>query len=74
MTRGANQSRYVSTLVHNDAPLATNQNDKLALQGLIRDDQRHVQMILATGKLYGPMTPEAQIKAVEYAYNIKMLR
>jgi hypothetical protein len=71
-TRGANESRYVSALVQ--APLPTKQNDQLARQGMVKDDQRHVRSVLATGKLYGPLSPEAQIKAVEYAYGIKMFR
>lgn len=68
-TRGANGSRYVSALVQ--APLPTKQNDQLLRQGLIRDDQRHLQAIFKTGKLYGPMDQAAQVKAVEYAYGIR---
>lgn len=71
-TRGANESRYLSPLAH--TPLLGKQNDQLARQGAIKDDQRHVRSILESGKLYGPLSPEAQIKAVEYAYGIKMFR
>lgn len=74
MKRGANENRYVSSLSENYSALPTHHSDQLARQGLIKDNQYHVQRVLATGRLYGPMTPEAQLKAVEYAYGIKKLR
>ena len=72
--RGANQSRYVSAMVNSQAPLTTNQNDLNALRALIRSDQLHLRQILATRKLYGPMTTEAQIEAVEYAHGVTLKR
>ena len=53
--------------------LFANQNDLLAMQKLIKGDQLHLQKIFATGKLYGPMDAEAQVKAVEYAYGIRTI-
>jgi len=72
--RGANQSRYVSAMITNQTPINANQNDLNALRALIRSDQLHLRQILATRKLYGPMTPEAQIEAVEYAYGVTLKR
>jgi len=72
-TRGANENRYVSAVANNQVPINANQNDLLAAKNLIRGDQRHLQAIFKTGKLYGPMSPEAQVKAIEYAYGIKTI-
>lgn len=55
----------------NDGPVYANQNDLLSMENLIKGDQRHLQKIFASGKLYGPMDPAAQVKAVEYAYGIR---
>lgn len=73
-TRGANELRYLSPLAGNHTPLAILHADQMARQSTIKDDKRHVRSVLESGKLYGPLSPEAQIKAVEYAYGIKMFR
>jgi hypothetical protein len=51
--------------------LFANQSDLLAMQNRIKGDQRHLQMVLKGGKLFGPMTQEQQIEAVQYAYGIR---
>lgn len=55
----------------NAVGLYANQNDLLCTQKQILSSRRHLQMILASGKLYGPMTEAQQIEAVEYAYGVK---
>lgn len=50
--------------------LFANQNDLLAMQNRIKGDQRHLQMVLKSRKLYGPMTEQEQIAAVKYAFGI----
>jgi len=74
MKRGANDKRYMSPLAATQKGLMTAYIDQLARKGSVKADQRHVQKILESGRLYGPMTHEAQLKAVEYAYGIKLLR
>ena len=54
-----------------NSPLYANQNDVLSLQKMIRGDQRHVQKIYSAGKLYGPVSQEDQLEAIQYAYGIR---
>jgi hypothetical protein len=42
--------------------------------GLAEGSKALCAAILRTRKLHGPMTPEQQIEAVEYAHGIKLLR
>ena len=71
MTRGANQSRYVSAMVNSQAPLTTNQNDQIALRSMILRDRNHVARLLIKGRMYSPMTTKQQVEAIEYAYDIQ---
>lgn len=71
MTRGANQSRYVSAMVNSQAPLTTNQNDQIALRSMILRDRNHVARLLIKGRMYSPLTAEQQVEAIEYAYDIQ---
>lgn len=48
-----------------------NQNDLLAMQNRIKGDQRHLQTVFRSGKLFGPMTETEQLKAIRYAFGIQ---
>lgn len=43
-------------------------------EGLIEGSKALCAAILRTRKLHGPMSPDQQIEAVEYAHDIKMFR
>ena len=43
-------------------------------EGLIEGSKALCAAILRTRKLHGPMAPDQQIEAVEYAHDIKMFR
>ena len=47
------------------------QADVLFRSKMLLSARRHLQMILESGKLYGPMTEAQQIEAVEFAYGVK---
>jgi len=50
------------------------QTSVLYMERIIAGSKALCAAILNSGKLHGPLTEEQQIKAVEYAYNIKPRR
>lgn len=48
-----------------------NQNDLLAMQNRIKGDQRHLQTVFRSGKLFGPMSEAEQLKAIRYAFGLQ---
>ena len=72
--RGANENRYIPEVDSKHTPMSSHQSDMLLVQNTILGDKAHLRAIFNTGKLYGSMPKAAQIKAVEYAYGIKMFR
>lgn len=48
-----------------------NQNDLLAMQNRIRGDQRHLQTVFRSGKLFGPMSEAEQLSAIRYAFGMQ---
>lgn len=52
-------------------PIYANQNDLLAMENRIKGDQRHLQTVFKSGKLFGPMSEADQLDAIQYAFGIR---
>ncbi len=63
-------TKAVSTV--DNSPIGADPKTRHIIEDAFYGSKNLCAAILATGKVHGPMTPEQQIAAVEYAHSVKI--